>query len=297
MKKLSIIIVTYNSEKDIYDCIDSIMTHSDIPLSELELIVVDNNSNDVNTMFAKLHEQYGKDIIMIKNTHNGGYGQGNNVGIRVATSPVILIMNPDVRLIEPVFKTTLNAYREYPELAMYGMKQMLTPTLPSSSSFICTYMMNGYLFTFLTGLCTRLDWYIPRYMHFSGSCFFIRKSFFEEIGLFDESIFMYGEEDDIHYRLRKKGYKKMIYNPQLHYIHLVKERCPDLNYEKKLLDVAIRLNEKKGWPAKRTIRDRLRNVQILLLRESLRKRTGKQNTDLYKMLKEYSNVLKQRIAK
>ena len=37
MKKLSIIIVTYNSEKDIYDCLDSIYSHCDIPIKELEV--------------------------------------------------------------------------------------------------------------------------------------------------------------------------------------------------------------------------------------------------------------------
>ena len=40
MKKVSIIIVTYNSEKDIYDCVTSIMEHADIPLQEIELVVV-----------------------------------------------------------------------------------------------------------------------------------------------------------------------------------------------------------------------------------------------------------------
>ena len=44
MKRLSIIIVTYNSEKDIYDCLDSIKQYSDINAEELEIIVVDNNS-------------------------------------------------------------------------------------------------------------------------------------------------------------------------------------------------------------------------------------------------------------
>lgn len=297
MKRLSIIIVTYNSEKDIYDCVSSIKTHCDIPLSELELIIVDNNSRDADTMFKTLRELYGESIVLIKNTHNGGYGQGNNVGIRMSTAPIVLIMNPDVRLIEPVFKTALAAYDSNPELSIYGMKQMLTPTMPSSASFICTYMMNGYLFTFLTGLCTRLDWYLPRYMHFSGSCFYIRKSMFEEVGLFDESVFMYGEEDDIHYRLRQAGHTRMVYNPRLHYIHLVKERRPDLAYEMRLLDAAIKQNEKKGYSAHKTIKNRLRNIKVLMLRERLKLKAGKKDTDLYDMLKEYAHNLKKLLAK
>ena len=54
MKKLSIIIVTYNSEKDIYDCLDSIYSHCDIPIKELEVIIVDNNSKETDIMFTMI---------------------------------------------------------------------------------------------------------------------------------------------------------------------------------------------------------------------------------------------------
>lgn len=56
MKQLSIIIVTYNSEKDIYECIKSIRKYSDIPLKNIELIVVDNNSKAPLPMFSKIKE-------------------------------------------------------------------------------------------------------------------------------------------------------------------------------------------------------------------------------------------------
>lgn len=292
MKKISIIIVTYNSDKDIYDCIESIKQYSDIPLQELELIIVDNGSDNCDVMFSNLKEQW-EGIVTIKNTHNGGYGQGNNVGIRACTAPVILIMNPDVRIITPIFKTAVEAFENDGKLCMYGMKQMLTPTMSSTSSFICTNMMNGYWGTLLNGICTRLDYYLPRYMHFSGSCFYIRKTFFEAIGLFDESIFMYGEEDDIHYRMRKAGYKKMEYNPKLKYIHLTKDRVPDLKCELKFVDVAIRQNEKKGYPASKTVKNRLRYARILLFREYFRIKMGKQDKTSYIMLKELTNTLKQ----
>lgn len=104
MKKVSIIIVTYNSEKDIYDCITSIIENSDISLAEIELVVVDNNSRGCDTMFKKLKTLWGEDIVLIKNSSNGGYGQGNNMGIRQSSAPVVLVMNPDVRLVCPIFK-------------------------------------------------------------------------------------------------------------------------------------------------------------------------------------------------
>lgn len=295
MKRLSIIIVTYNSEHDIYDCVSSIMKFSDIPLSEIELIIVDNNSRDTDTMFIKLKELYGNDIVLIKNTHNGGYGQGNNVGIKKATTPVILIMNPDVRLIEPIFKTAVEAFENNSELAMYGMKQMLTPTLPSTNSFTCTYAINGYIQTIMSSVCNRYDHYIAKYMHFSGSCFYIRKQMFEHAGLFDESVFMYGEEEDIHYRMWQLGYTKMVYNPKLHYIHLVKERKPDIKYELKLIDIAVFQNEKKGFSAKKTLKDRLRNTNMLIAREKLKIFMGKKDKSLINMLIELKTEIKNKI--
>ena len=190
MKKVSIIIVTYNSEKDIYDCISSIIEYSDIPLVEIELVVVDNNSTGCDTMFNKLKTLWGEDIVLIKNSSNGGYGQGNNMGIRQSSAPVVLVMNPDVRLVCPIFKKAIDLFSKDKSLCMLGMKQWLTLEDPSTNSFTCTYMMNGYLSTILSALCTRLDIYIAKYMHFSGSCFFINKAMFEAIGLFDESVFL-----------------------------------------------------------------------------------------------------------
>ena len=228
--------------------------------------------------------------------HNGGYGQGNNVGIRMATAPVILIMNPDVRLLMPIFKTATDAFLEDSRLAMYGMKQMLTESIPSSNSFCCAYTVNGYLQTLLTSLCNRLGIYIPRYMHFSGSCFFIRKKMFEEVGLFDESVFMYGEEEDIHYRLWTSGYRKMVYNGTLKYIHLVKDRKPDIAYEQKIIDVAVFQNSKKGIPAINTLRNRLRNNSLLIAREKLRIALGKKDHSLIDMLKELRLSIKEKIS-
>ena len=295
MKRLSIIIVTYNSEKDIFDCISSIKQWSDIPFDELEVIIVDNNSRNTDSMFEQLRSLYSNDIVLIKNTHNGGYGQGNNMGIRRATAPVILIMNPDVRMIEPVFKTTLDAFERNNSLCMYGMKQMLSATEVSSNSFCCAYTVNGYLQTIMTSIGNRFDYYLPRYMHFSGSCFFIKKEMFEQVGLFDETIFMYGEEEDIHYRMRKNGFKQMIYNPKLHYIHLTKEREPNLAYEIKLLDVAITQSKKKGCTEIRIIKNRLRNNTILLLREKLLVFLGKKDKRQMQLLKDFRKEIMQRL--
>ena len=296
MKKASIIIVTYNSEKDIYDCINSIIENSDIPLAEIELVVVDNNSTGCDTMFGKLKTLWGEDIILIKNSSNGGDGQGNNVGIRQCSAPVVLIMNPDVRLVCPIFRKAINLFSKNKNLCILGMKQWLTLDEPSSNSFTCTSRMNGYLSTILSALCTRLDIYLAKYMHFSGSCFFINKAMFETVGLFDESVFLYGEEDDIHYRLMHRFKDcEMIYNKNLRYLHLTKERQPDIKYEKTLIDVAVIQNQKKGYNEDKTLKNRLRCINLLILRERLRIMLGKDHRTLLNMLEELKLYIKEKL--
>ena len=295
MKKVSIIIVTYNSEKDIYDCINSIIENSDIPLAEIELVVVDNNSTGCDTMFGKLKTLWGEDIILIKNSSNGGYGQGNNVGIRRCSAPLVLIMNPDVRLVCPIFHKAIDRFSKDKSMCMLGMKQWLTLEEPSNNSFTCTYRMNGYLSTILSALCTRLDFYIAKYMHFSGSCFFINKAMFEAVGLFDENVFLYGEEDDIHYRLMHRFKDcKMMYDKSLRYLHLTKERLPDLRYEKTLIDVAVFQNKKKGYDERITLKNRLRCINLQIFRERLRIMFGKNDKTLLNILEGLKLYVKEK---
>lgn len=273
MKRLSVIIVTYQSDKDIYDCLQSVWQYNNLQPDELEVIVVDN-SPESEPMFTKLRQLYGDDIFLVKNTHNGGYGQGNNIGIRHATAPVCMILNPDVRLLEPVFKTAVEAFEKDEKLCLYGMKQLYEPGRPSKRSFTCTYMMNGYLHTLLTIGGNLTDIFFPRWMYFSGSCFFVNKEKFQTVGLFDESIFMYGEEDDIRCRLYKAFGVHAKYNKHIHYIHPSHQRKPDINYEKKLIHQAIEINESKGYPRAKTIRGRIQNLNMLLFLENIKRLFG-----------------------
>lgn len=221
MKNLSIIILTYNSENDIYDCLESVYQYNDIG-EALEIIVVDNQSRDFATMQKTIESLY-PNVIITQNTHNGGYGQGNNVGIRIAQAPIIAIMNPDVRLTKPVFSEMLKSF-ENEDIVMCGGKQ-LTADGKENWSFAFDYNVWGPLRIILRNLYKRVDKYDYRYMHLSGAFFMVRKKEFEDIDMFDESIFMYGEECDIHLRFRKMyPSKKMLFMPEVSYLHLSRER-------------------------------------------------------------------------
>ena len=119
MIKLSLIIVTYNSSNHIYDCLDSVFTYNDIG-KDLEVIIVDNNSQEQLMMFDGVRAKYGDKVVLINSGKNGGYGYGNNFGIKMSSSPIVIVMNPDVRLVEPLFQQILDIF-ESQTLGMIGV--------------------------------------------------------------------------------------------------------------------------------------------------------------------------------
>lgn len=224
MKKLSVIIVTYNSEPDIYGCLEALFVHNDIG-DQLEVIVVDNDSRDYAHMRDELERLYSDRIALLRNTQNGGYGQGNNIGIKQATSPIIMIMNPDVRLIDISLKEIVSRFEKDKQIAICGFKQIINEQRKRGTSFSLLNHYSG-LVRFIGGIAAkRLDCFCWRHMYFCGACFCVRKEMFEQAGLFDEHIFLYGEENDIHYRIHKSFPKAHdVYMRHIVYLHPTENR-------------------------------------------------------------------------
>lgn len=225
-KQLSLIILTYNSEKDIFDCLASVYQYNDIG-EALEIIVVDNNSKDWSATEKQIKERF-PDVITISNPTNGGYGQGNNVGIRASSAPIVSIMNPDVRLIMPVFGAFLKTLSA-PDVVMCGGKQYSTLN-DANPSFYYDFSQIGFLQSVGRSIAHKLDIYDYKRMWLQGAFFAIKKKYFESIGLFDENVFMYAEEFDIHLRLRQYyPHMRMVYLPNRKYLHLTQNRPFDEN--------------------------------------------------------------------
>ncbi len=292
MKRLSIVIVTHESEDHIFDCVESILKYSYLSRNEVELIIVDNCSQDVDNMFSLLRQVWGDGIVLVKNSTNGGYGQGNNLGIQHATAPIVLIMNPDVRLCEPIFQRALKHFEKNKHIGMLGMTQMKSATQRSNHSFCPTWLVNGYLQMVLYAVCNRLGWYVPSCMYIQGSCFFVRREIFLSTGGFDNAHFMYGEEEDLHYRLKKLyGSRCFSFDKHLHYIHQHGHRPPSLDYEKQLLEANISLYSKKGVDKAFILRHFLQANRLLLLKERLKGVNGER----YKVLMQFRKYLQEHL--
>ncbi|MEG0928124.1 glycosyltransferase family 2 protein [Chryseobacterium sp.] len=261
--KLSIIIVTYNSSSLIKTCLQSVFKFNDIG-DQLEVIIVDNNSGDFNELSEIVTKEFSN-VKLISNAENKGYGQGNNVGVRNSTGDTILIMNPDVILFKPIFNSILSTFTANPETLLIGMKQYET-TNKLGQSFL---MLNSSpIDLFIHKICKKIDFYSSKMFCFSGACFAISKDAFTKVGMFDENIFLYSEERDLHYRLLKLN-GTIIYKKDLGYIHPVEDRGFNVTSIIRAMKSLIYVNEKSGRSKDVTIQNELNIYKVLKLKARL----------------------------
>jgi len=228
VKQLSLIIVTYNSESIIADCLDSIRKFNDLG-NKLELIIVDNNSRDQEHVKKIVSTYMDLDVKWIAAPENKGYGAGNNLGVQHATAPYVLIMNPDVRLIKLVFKELLKEFSITDNLGLVGVG------FADHSSPL--YLKPEYYTVFKILFIELLQKYnmIPfNQTYMSGSFLVFDKAAFIQAGCFDEQIFLYWEEADITNRLISNG-KKIRWIDTIKVFHLTEQR----KFNEKLVSAEI----------------------------------------------------------
>lgn len=271
---VTVVIVTYNSSSEIVQCLTSLYNNNDIK-DCLDVIVVDNNSKDFEITQSYIKAGFPQ-VKLIRNQSNGGYGQGNNIGIKEAKHPVILIMNPDVRLFKPIFSAAMNKFARESNLALLGMLQFNEPGKKGASYLVKEPTLLNLI---LHKLCMPLCIYLPKIFFISGACFFIRKSDFERIGYFDENIFLYGEETDINERLLAEK-KNISFEPKLGYIHPMEGRGDSLITLQRGLVSALYICKKNNKSAERLKRIYYNYYKMLLARSE--KANNQEQATVYK---------------
>lgn len=215
-KEISIIIVTYNSLKLISDCINSIIQNNDIG-DRLEIIVVDNNSEEKEEMFSFLENKYRDKISLIDSGKNGGYGYGNNIGIRASQADKVVVMNPDVRFVSPILSSVIEVLNDA-KIGMIGVD-----FVDGSSPY---YFKRGHSSLFRSLFAKYFIWrrkYDANEMYMSGSFLAFNKQAFLNAGMFDDNLFMYSEEADITNRMLSSGYE-VKWCPNIKVLHLAHGR-------------------------------------------------------------------------
>jgi GT2 family glycosyltransferase len=103
---ISVIIVTWNNEDDINDCITSIFEQNN---NEIEIVCIDNNSTDKTKEFIRNYISTKNNITLIENSENTGFTFATNQGIAASKGDFIFLLNPDTILKQ---NSLYNLYKE-----------------------------------------------------------------------------------------------------------------------------------------------------------------------------------------
>lgn len=224
---ISIIIVNYNVEYFLEQCLNAVLLAGQ--QVNYEVIVVDNNSSDssIDMLKAKFPQ-----VTCIHNAVNVGFSKANNQGIKISKGKYILLLNPDTVIDEQTLLKINLRMNSDEKIGGLGVRMVDGKGifLPESKRGLPTPSVAFYKIFGLSALfkkSKRFGRYHLSYLDefeenevdiLSGAFMFMRKEVLDEIGLLDETFFMYGEDIDLSYRILKAGYKN-IYFPETTIIH------------------------------------------------------------------------------
>ncbi|MBU2064183.1 MAG: glycosyltransferase family 2 protein [Candidatus Omnitrophica bacterium] len=206
---ISVVILTFNSEKYISACLDSIFSQNG---KKLEVIVVDNGSKDKTKECVKKHP--GKPIL-IENQKNFGPCLGRNIGIKQSRGDWILTLDCDITLEKGFFKNIKQHLKNTPE--NIGMLQPKILNANTSSIYSCGVQLCWSRRFYDIGANSTVSKFASDSLkHVFGCCAaaaFYRRSMLEQLcdshGYFDERFFFFVEDVDLAWRAQKKGWRAL----------------------------------------------------------------------------------------
>jgi GT2 family glycosyltransferase len=225
--KLSVIIVNYNVQHFLEQCLHSVRKAS--RNLSIEVFVVDNNSVDGSVQM--LRNKF-PEVKLIENKKNTGFSYANNQAIRISTGEYVLLLNPDTVVEEDTFEKVIAFMDQHPEAGGLGVKMLdgKGNFLPESKRGLPTPSVAFFKIFGLSKLFPRSKTFGRYHLGFldkdktheieilSGAFMLMRRKALDKVGLLDETFFMYGEDIDLSYRIILGGYKNY-YFPETRIIH------------------------------------------------------------------------------
>jgi len=226
MLDLSISIVNWNTRELLKKCLKSI--YQNTQQIKYEIFVVDNASIDHSVEMVKSDFPQ---VNIIKNKENVGFSKANNQAFKKSKGRYFLLLNSDIVVFSYTFDRMVEFMDLHPEVGIVGCK-LLNPDgtfqyscgeFHSISKILISKIIPVNNFT-----KKWLSKYLLHYWDFSGvrevdwvtgACLMAKREAINEVGLLDENIFMYFEDNDWCYRMKKKGWK-VYFIPQATVLHL-----------------------------------------------------------------------------
>lgn len=229
MIDLSIVIVNYNTKDHLINCLKSVFRHTHG--LKFEVIVVDNASSDDSVAAVKAYAAR-KPIRVLPLDKNIGFGPANNRGAAAAKGDWLLFLNSDTLFNDNVLPRTLAKARSIPHLGALTCKLKnpdgtvqptggFFPNLFNLAAWMLFIDDLPYIDRLVKPVHPKTHWYRRSWSPdwITGAFFLTPKEVFNRVGEFDENIFMYVEDTEICYRLKKAGLK-VVYLSHPSIIHL-----------------------------------------------------------------------------
>jgi GT2 family glycosyltransferase len=232
MESLNIffLILNYKSHKDTISFVRHILSQEDV-LSLLPILIVDNFSSDHSFEILQQEFRDNQKIEVIQTQKNGGYGYGNNWGIKhlknTYNPEFIIISNPDITADVTIIPEMLKAFLVDKKIATVSVQMMNSQNKHQLSAWTLPNLFDdiilsvGLIKAFLKNPVEYPKTIVPHFVDvLQGAFFMIKSKAMEEIGGYDENLFLYGEERILGFKLKEKGYKQY-FLPHLSFIHHV----------------------------------------------------------------------------
>ena len=217
---MSIVLVGWNNKAYLGPCLDSL--YDGKLKSSFDVVVVDNGSTDGSQ--EMLREQY-PEVMIIQNEKNEGLGRASNQGIEATKGKYVLLLNNDTIVNGPSFDLMVKYMDENPKVGAVGGK--LLNEDGSIQACYNNFSTLGEEFLIATRIGELINPGYPavtdseeeKSVDWLGSaCLLLRRKALDEVGLLDDSYFIYGDEADLQFRLKKAGWE-VYYLPQATTIH------------------------------------------------------------------------------
>jgi len=209
---LSVSIVNTNSRVLLLACLDSLAG------TDAEIVVLDNASEDGSA--DAVRERF-PDVRVIAQSHRAGFGANHNTVIRATTGRYVYVLNEDTTAGDWGFETLTGYLDDHPRVAALGPKIVYPDgRLQNSAWRFPTPLVSTVSLATLGRLgVTQSRGDEPRVVDWvMGAAVLLRREALDEVGLFDESFFLYSEEVDLQARLHRAGWE-VHYFPRVSVVH------------------------------------------------------------------------------
>ncbi len=239
---LSIIILSYNTSQITNECLTCLKKSIDFCKSKLknniEVIVLDNASSDNSVETIEKNHKWVK---LIKSKQNLGFSKGNNEAFKKCSNPYILLLNSDSFVKPETLFQALEFFKNNPKASVLGAKLTNRKNKYQPSAGFLPNLFNNftwqmgveampYLGSLIKPIHERNENFYSKTEKVGwimGAFFMIKRNVYKKLGGFDENIFMYAEDLELCFRIKKAGYK-IFYTPKINIVHL---GCASSNHD------------------------------------------------------------------